>query len=77
MQIGLPITGKYRDSDSDQYYNNNNVRKQNYVEGRRLIIKTELDYRVQKFYKHRISIMNMFWDIKLLFCALQKVTCYN
>ena len=27
MQIGLPITGKYRDPESDQYYNNNNVRK--------------------------------------------------
>lgn len=26
MQIGLPITGKYRDPESDQYYNNNNVR---------------------------------------------------
>lgn len=25
VQIGLPITGKYRDVDSDQYYNNNNV----------------------------------------------------
>ncbi|KAG4065104.1 hypothetical protein HA402_007501 [Bradysia odoriphaga] len=27
MQLGLPITGKYRDSDSDQYYNNNNGAK--------------------------------------------------
>lgn len=27
MQIGLPITGKYRDPESDQYYNNNNVRR--------------------------------------------------
>lgn len=26
VQIGLPITGKYRDPESDQYYNNNNVR---------------------------------------------------
>jgi hypothetical protein len=25
MQIGLPITGKYRDQDSDQYYNNSDV----------------------------------------------------
>lgn len=25
VQIGLPITGKYRDPESDQYYNNNNV----------------------------------------------------
>lgn len=25
MQIGLPITGKYRDPESDQYYNNNDV----------------------------------------------------
>lgn len=25
MQLGLPITGKYRDPESDQYYNNNNV----------------------------------------------------
>lgn len=27
VQIGLPITGKYRDPESDQYYNNNNVSK--------------------------------------------------
>lgn len=27
VQIGLPITGKYRDTESDQYYNNNNVRR--------------------------------------------------
>lgn len=26
MQIGLPITGKYRDPESDQYYNNQHVR---------------------------------------------------
>ena len=25
VQIGLPITGKYRDPESDQYYNNSNV----------------------------------------------------
>lgn len=24
---GLPITGKFRDPESDQYYNNKNVRK--------------------------------------------------
>ncbi|CAH1399150.1 unnamed protein product [Nezara viridula] len=24
-QLGLPVTGKYRDPESDQYYNNNNV----------------------------------------------------
>lgn len=27
VSIGLPITGKYRDPESDQYYNNNNVRE--------------------------------------------------
>ncbi|XP_070500159.1 immunoglobulin domain-containing protein oig-4-like [Chironomus tepperi] len=27
MQIGLPITGKYRDPESDQYYNNNDGAK--------------------------------------------------
>ncbi|XP_033337411.1 palladin isoform X3 [Megalopta genalis] len=27
LQIGLPITGKYRDPESDQYYNNNNGAK--------------------------------------------------
>lgn len=27
VQIGLPITGKYRDPESDQYYNNHNVRR--------------------------------------------------
>lgn len=27
MQIGLPITGKYRDPESDQYYNHSDVRK--------------------------------------------------
>lgn len=26
-QLGLPVTGKYRDPESDQYYNNNNVRE--------------------------------------------------
>lgn len=26
VQIGLPITGKYRDPESDQYYNNQHVR---------------------------------------------------
>lgn len=30
VQIGLPITGKYRDPESDQYYNNNNVSDSNY-----------------------------------------------
>lgn len=25
VQIGLPITGKYRDPESDQYYNHNDV----------------------------------------------------
>lgn len=25
VQIGMPITGKYRDPESDQYYNNKNV----------------------------------------------------
>lgn len=30
MQIGLPITGKYRDPESDQYYNNNDV-NENYI----------------------------------------------
>ena len=25
VQIGLPITGKYRDPESDQYYNNQHV----------------------------------------------------
>ncbi|VVD05168.1 unnamed protein product [Leptidea sinapis] len=27
VQIGLPITGKYRDPESDQYYNNNHGAK--------------------------------------------------
>ncbi|XP_076652624.1 immunoglobulin domain-containing protein oig-4 isoform X1 [Halictus rubicundus] len=27
VQIGMPITGKYRDPESDQYYNNNNGAK--------------------------------------------------
>lgn len=27
VQIGLPITGKYRDPESDQYYNHHDVRK--------------------------------------------------
>ncbi|KAI4485444.1 hypothetical protein M0804_006949 [Polistes exclamans] len=27
VQIGLPITGKYRDTESDQYYNNDNGAK--------------------------------------------------
>lgn len=27
FQLGLPITGKYRDPESDRYYNNNDVSK--------------------------------------------------
>lgn len=30
-QIGLPITGKYRDPESDKYYNNNDVSVQKVV----------------------------------------------
>lgn len=29
VQIGLPITGKYRDPESDQYYNNQHVCERN------------------------------------------------
>ncbi|XP_026465413.1 immunoglobulin domain-containing protein oig-4 [Ctenocephalides felis] len=36
MQIGLPITGKYRDKDSDQYYNNNN--------GAKILLASHFDY---------------------------------
>lgn len=31
VQIGLPITGKYRDTESDQYYNNDNVSINNFI----------------------------------------------
>lgn len=74
MQIGLPITGKYRDPESDQYYNNNNVRiPRNLIplNIRRiscffgycvfLIVK----WRELKFYKHHISTMNTYWATKL------------
>ncbi|XP_077301871.1 noktochor [Arctopsyche grandis] len=36
VQIGLPITGKYRDVDSDQYYNNNN--------GAKILLASHFDY---------------------------------
>ncbi|XP_071449204.1 immunoglobulin superfamily DCC subclass member 3-like isoform X2 [Hetaerina americana] len=36
VQIGLPITGKYRDPESDQYYNNNN--------GAKIILASHFDY---------------------------------
>ncbi|CAG9863077.1 unnamed protein product, partial [Phyllotreta striolata] len=36
FQIGLPITGKYRDPESDQYYNNNN--------GAKIILASHFDY---------------------------------
>ncbi|KFB45335.1 AGAP001504-PA-like protein [Anopheles sinensis] len=36
MQIGLPITGKYRDPESDQYYNNNN--------GAKITLASHFDY---------------------------------
>lgn len=81
MQIGLPITGKYRDPESDQYYNNNNVRDILYI--CELVYKyehavkknylNELIFRVQKSYKPLILIMNMSWDTKSLFCAWQRV----
>jgi len=32
VQIGLPITGKYRDPESDQYYNHNDVLCQIFVD---------------------------------------------
>lgn len=32
VQIGLPITGKYRDPESDQYYNNHNVRIYRFID---------------------------------------------
>jgi len=32
VQIGLPITGKYRDPESDQYYNHNDVICQIFVD---------------------------------------------
>lgn len=34
VQIGLPITGKYRDTESDQYYNNDNVSIKNFIKRR-------------------------------------------
>ncbi|XP_018912310.1 immunoglobulin domain-containing protein oig-4 [Bemisia tabaci] len=36
VQIGLPVTGKYRDPESDQYYNNNN--------GAKIIMASHFDY---------------------------------
>ncbi|EFA04163.1 immunoglobulin domain-containing protein oig-4 [Tribolium castaneum] len=36
FQIGLPITGKYRDPESDQYYNNNN--------GAKITLASHFDY---------------------------------
>ncbi|XP_048505535.1 immunoglobulin domain-containing protein oig-4 isoform X1 [Athalia rosae] len=36
VQIGLPITGKYRDPESDQYYNNNN--------GAKILSSSHFDY---------------------------------
>ncbi|XP_050309617.1 immunoglobulin domain-containing protein oig-4-like [Anthonomus grandis grandis] len=36
FQIGLPITGKYRDPESDKYYNNNN--------GAKITLASHFDY---------------------------------
>ncbi|XP_050425325.1 immunoglobulin domain-containing protein oig-4-like isoform X2 [Adelges cooleyi] len=36
IQIGLPITGKYRDPESDQYYNHN--------DGAKIIMASHFDY---------------------------------
>jgi len=46
--IGLPITGKYRDPESDQYYNNNNVRRK---ENSERILKKTFSFS----HYHRIS----------------------
>lgn len=81
VQIGLPITGKYRDPESDQYYNNNNVieiflnaKKCIFFLGKNLNFKSLLllFVRERKFCKHHILIMNTYWVIKSHFCALPK-----
>lgn len=66
IQIGLPITGKYRDPESDQYYNHNDVII--------FIVKFKIyhDYiyiflifnRELKLSWHHILTMNMYLDIK-------------
>lgn len=64
VQIGLPITGKYRDPESDQYYNNNNV-----SEKLKKVMKFENQklkptFREPKFCRPLTLIMNMFWVTK-------------
>lgn len=77
MQIGLPITGKYRDPESDQYYNNNNVSNLNCAPVK-LKLKIEICFfsvsmkRAQKYCKHHTSIMNTFLGTKLHFYVWPK-----
>lgn len=53
MQIGLPITGKYRDPESDQYYNNNDV----------IQILKLINYKSVFFNRKTIEV-NKFWHEK-------------
>ncbi|XP_063229639.1 immunoglobulin domain-containing protein oig-4-like [Bacillus rossius redtenbacheri] len=47
VQIGLPITGQYRDPESDQYYNNNN--------GAKILVASHFDYEYTL--GHKIAFM--------------------
>lgn len=66
VQIGLPITGKYRDPESDQYYNNNNVSEGEICWSSLLTIAC---FRAPKSYKPRTSILSTFWATRSPFCA--------
>lgn len=66
MQIGLPITGKYRDPESDQYYNNNNV-SSHFVSSAwmgSINCVSGFPNRVQKSCKPPTLTMNTCWAIR-------------
>lgn len=65
VQIGLPITGKYRDPESDQYYNNHNVRIYRFVDKiysyfNYFIVFQKYLIRVQKYCWHHTLIWSTF-----------------
>lgn len=74
VQIGLPITGKYRDPESDQYYNNNNVSLKESSSVGCVIKRYNLVMdRGPRFCRPRTSISSMCWATRLHSCAWPRV----
>lgn len=70
MQLGLPITGKYRDPESDSYYNNHNVS----IELKIVKILKNYSTRAPKSPSPHTLIWNIFLGTRSSFCVrLQEI----